>query len=148
MTDPAPNATVHAQLIQLSMEKLTEAYVTAREHRAVLQHELETKLEKFDAVMGQLSNAMLAKLTAEGVTSAPNEFGTPYIYPNVTGNIVDFEQLWKFMIAYDRPDLLHKRLTLTAVTEWNETNPDKPVPGVQLATVNQVRVTAPKKRKH
>lgn len=130
----------------LPMTKLTQSYVEVRgkldEHK-----KNATKIEEqYEAVLRELGDAMLAKMTDEGVTSAPNEYGTPYIYPYVTGNIVDFELLWKWMIAKDRPDVLQKRLTLSTVTAWNEENPAKPVPGVSVSTINQVRVTAPKRK--
>lgn len=130
----------HAQLVKVPMGKLVQKHQQLKGLRDDIRKEAERKIGPIDDAMAELQSAMLAKLNADGATSQRTEHGTPYIYPQQTGTIVDMNELWAFITANDLPELLQRRLTLSEVTAHNEANPDNPVPGVEVSTIRTVRV--------
>lgn len=129
-------------MAEAPMDALTKRYREIREKKGELTHELNKQIEPLDQALDALARAMLAKLNKEKSTSQKTLHGTVYIYPHTTGTIVDFDALWEFIRDEDKPELLQRRLTLSEVTANNEANPDAPVPGVQLETIQTVRVKA------
>lgn len=125
-----------------TMGKLAERYRKIRDDLAAMKKAYDESLEPYMTALSVIERAMLMKLHKDDATSAKTPSGTVYISNNTIASIVDFEELWEYMKANDRPDLLQKRLTLSAVTDINEANPEEPVPGVHTEVFQTIRVRA------
>jgi hypothetical protein len=124
------------------MGNLAERYKQLRTAMSDMKKAYDEQLEPYLNALSIIERAMLMKLHAEGATSAKTLSGTVYIRNNTTASIVDFDELWKYMQENDRPELLQRRLTLSAVTEINEANPEAPVPGVHTDTYQTIALRA------
>jgi hypothetical protein len=125
-----------------SMDLLTKRYVELREQKKEIEDAVKAQVEPISEALEQLATAMLAKLHDEGATSQRTSNGTVYIHTTSTGSIVDFESLWAFVKENDMPEIFQKRITLSAVDDFNELHPDTPVPGVVTEKVQSARVRA------
>lgn len=125
-----------------SMEALAERYVLLRNHKKEIEDAVKVKIDPITEAMDAISTAMLAKLHAEGSTSAKTPHGTVYISTTGGGSIIDYEALWEFVKANDMPQIFQRRLSISEVEDHNETHPENPVPGVTLQKIQSVRVRA------
>jgi hypothetical protein len=96
----------------------TRAQRLAKEKEAALIEEQEKDLQKL----------IIAKMRADGMTAMGAANGLVKLQTNIDPIAVDWRALWDYIKANDAFELLHKRVTVTAVKEHWENGEE--IPGV------------------
>lgn len=123
-----------------SAAALTKVYLQLREAKAGIAKKAKEDTDKIVPYMTQIENELMRRMDKDQASSIKTTAGTPYISETITGDIVDYDAFMKFVKDNQRPDMLQKRLSLSIVNEYNEENPDSPVPGVYFSTIRRLNV--------
>lgn len=110
--------------ISSHLPDLTDQYITIRAQRLVLAKEVEAMEE----AEKDLYRTIIAKLREGGMTGIGGKMGFIKMHESIEPIAQDWPATWAFIKANDAFELLHKRLTVTAVKERWEAGEE--VPGV------------------
>ena len=114
---------------------LVDAYIAKRDERLKLDKEAAALKEHED----DLHKVIIAKLREQGATAYGGLRGVVKMHENVEPNVEDWPQTYEYIKANDAWELLHKRITVTAVKErWDA---GEAVPGVGRVTKYKLTVS-------
>lgn len=120
--DPADDAPV--PVISSNLPDLVDAYIVQRQQRLIMAKEVEA-LEEAEK---ELYKTIVAKYREAGMTACGGKFGLVKMTESKEPIAEDWAQVWKYIKENDAWELLHKRITVTAVRErWDA---GESVPGI------------------
>ena len=93
------------------------------------KRELTKKLEEVDAIISMQEQELLERMDKEGVDKSTGKKASVSVSENMSFNIVEFDQLWKFATKNDYGHLFHRRVTDAACREVFEKKGN--VPGLE-----------------
>lgn len=99
---------------------------------------LEEKIKDIESEYGQLEEALLGKLKADGVDKATGKSATVSITSSVTASVVDWDKLHAFIKKTGNTQLYYRRVSDPAYRELLETK--GVVPGIQPFTKTKLNL--------
>jgi len=138
MNDPDPPEPAEAiPSISSNLPDLVDNYITTRAQRLVLAKEV-TELEETEK---ELYRTIVAKFRDQKITALGGKMGILKMAETIEPNAEDWLQIWEHIKATGDFELLHKRLTVTAVKErWDD---GVEVPGVGRVPKYTLTVSKP-----
>jgi hypothetical protein len=120
--DPADHKDV--PVISSNLPDLVDNYITTRAQRLVLAKQAE----EMEEAEKEMYKTIIAKLREGGMSAMGGKVGVVKLHETVEPIAQDWPATWAFIKEHDAFELLHKRLTVTAVKErWEH---GEEVPGV------------------
>ena len=102
-----------------------DALFKLREKLREIQDQEKAQLE----LIGAAEVVLMETMAREGVEKSTGKFATVSISENIVANVVDWDELWKYIIKTKQTHLLQKRASDPAIRELFELG--KNVPGVE-----------------
>jgi len=111
-------------IISSNLPDLVDNYITTRAQRLVMQKQVD-EIEELEK---ELNKTIIAKLREGGMTAMGGKVGLVKMHEAIEPIAEDWPATWAYMKEHDAFELVHKRLTVTAVKErWEH---GEEVPGV------------------
>jgi hypothetical protein len=138
------------------LAKLAKIFVAARDKKAALKKAFEAEEAKIDGIMDECKRIMLAENPADsGVKTLSTDNGTISYGLKTKASVSDWTELYKFIAANNRFDMLHKRVSDGVIEEYaiengvpNPDDPDNPgkipPPGVLLHSERTISIARPR----
>ena len=105
-------------------DKLTLAYIKMRDRRAELAKEYEAEdariQEQMDMVETELKN-MCEEIGADSIKTA---YGTVYRSVKTQYQVNDWDNMYKFVMEHNIPQVLFKRISTTNMKQFLDENPN------------------------
>jgi hypothetical protein len=105
-------------------DKLTLAYIKMRDKRAELAKEYEAEdariQEQMDMVEAELKN-MCEEIGADSIKTA---YGTVYRSVKTQYQVNDWDNMYKFVMEHNIPQVLFKRISTTNMKQFLDENPN------------------------
>ena len=105
-------------------DKLTLAYIKMRDRRAELAKEYEAEdariQEQMDMVEAELKN-MCEEIGADSIKTA---YGTVYRSVKTQYQVNDWDNMYKFVMEHNIPQVLFKRISTTNMKQFLDENPN------------------------
>lgn len=127
---------VAATLTDKPIGDLIDGMFALRERK----RELEAQIKEIEGEYDGLSNTLLEKFEAEHATASRGSKATASVTTSVTGNIVEFDDLCKFVKRTGYFHLFERRISATAYRELLDSG--KKVPGVETFVKKRVNLRA------
>lgn len=128
LMDPLPQISSH-------LPDLVDAYIAKRDERLKMDKEAAALKEHED----DLHKTIIAKLREQGATAYGGLRGVVKLHEKQEPNVEDWPATYAFIKENDAWELLHKRITVTAVKErWDA---GEAVPGVGRVTKYNLTVS-------
>jgi hypothetical protein len=122
--DPSDSKDAPLPTISSNLPDLTDNYIAIRAQRLVLAKQVE----EMEEAEKDLYKTIIAKLREAGMSAVGGKLGLVKMSETVEPIAQDWRQTWDYIKKHDAFELLHKRLTVTAVKERWEAGEE--VPGV------------------
>ena len=129
--------------MQVPIEKLTKTYIKIRDKRKGLSEEFKKKDNKLVEQLNKISQALLAHCDEHGVTGAKTTEGQFYRTVKQRYWTSDWEQMYKFVLEHEAPELMEKRLNQTNMRQFLEENPDLLPKGLNVDSEYTISVRKP-----
>lgn len=121
----------------ITLEKLIEV---DRKITAKLA-ELSAEEKRIKAERTEIRNAMLAKMQADGLTTATIKgVGTAYIYKSTNASIADDSAFYSWVKENDAFEALERRVKGTFVTTYMQDHEGRTPPGLNVYSELEVRI--------
>jgi hypothetical protein len=108
--------------------------------------DLESLIDEDKAIIKEVSTILEADLVADGVRSVATEHGTIHTVSRTTARVLDPQATQDFVIKGNNPGAINWAANPLWCRKYAEEY-GAPVPGVELSTIRQLRITAPKPTK-
>ena len=105
-------------------EKLTRVYLKIRDKKALLASEFKEREEDLTQQLDKVKAALLDYCKEQGLESVKTSEGVFYRSVRTSYWTSDWESMHRFVMEYDVPEFLEKRLNQTNVKTFLEENPD------------------------
>jgi len=114
----------------LSIERLTGAYVKIRDARTALAAKFKTEDGELQEQQEQIKRALLEYCETTGLESGRTSAGTFYRTVKTRYWTSDWESVYKVIIDQGMPELLEKRLNQSVIKDLLEEDPQFALPGL------------------
>ena len=108
----------------IPIDKLTKTYLKIRTKRAELVAKFKEDEEHLVQQMDKIKKALLAYCKEHGAESVKTSEGVFYRTTKARYWTSDWEQMHKFILEHEVPELLDKRLNQSNMRQFLEENPD------------------------
>lgn len=125
------------------LDAAINAAIELRNRKSEITAKYKEQCAAIDAAIERLEAAVLGELDELGVTQIKSGSGLAYIETKRRPTCGDWGQLYNYIIAQHRPDLLQKRLSESAILEILDTTETLP-PGVSLMQERNVIFRSPR----
>ena len=125
--------------MSIKPETLISAYIDLRDKRSKLKEKFTKLDEELVAKMDKLEGALLKRLNEAGTESLKTESGTAYVQLKKKASCADWTGFWQWIVDHGRPDMLEKRVSASAVKEYEEEHKALP-PYLNVITEREVIV--------
>lgn len=112
--------------------KLTKAYINIRARRTEIASEFKKEDDRLKEQQDKIKATLLKFCKENDIDSVRTEAGVFYRSQKRRYWTSDWESMHKFILEYEAPEFLEKRLNQTAVREFLEENPDILPPGLNV----------------
>lgn len=114
----------------MNLDDVVGKYIELRDRKAQMKKEFSAKVEKIDAAMNKIENAILATFDKMGgVQSIRTTHGTPYVQLRESVTVADRDSYFDFVRENEAWDMLESRANKTAVMQYKEEHGELP-PGL------------------
>jgi hypothetical protein len=124
---------------QARIDTVIEKYIELREKRAILKRAYEQEDFILKEAAEKVEGWLLKKLNEEKVESFKTAVGTAYIAQETRASCADWPSFWQFCADNQLVSLLEKRVSISAIKEFEETNGQLP-PFINKTVERVVRV--------
>ena len=125
---------------EISLDKLTRAYIKIRDARAELTTAYKAKDEDLVGQMDAIKRALLDHCKEHGVDSVRTSEGMFYRTVNTRYWTSDWESMNQFIMEHVVPEFYEKRLNQTVMKQFLEENPHLMPPGLNVDSEYMVSV--------
>lgn len=126
--------------------ELTEMYITIRDRMAARKAEFDAADNADRELQRKIELVLLAKMDADGETSAKTPYGTAFIQTTDFASVAQRDDFMTYVKQHDAFDLLETRCSKTGVRSFIEENGVVP-PGINYGTRREVMVRRPSKKR-
>lgn len=120
----------------MSLQDLTQQYLDLRAQIA----ELDEKRKVLEGTKAGLEAQLLAAMEDTGVTSFNTDGALVYRQVRMFANVTDMEALLAYCKQHDSLHLLQRRVSIDALREWLEHDPNAVVEGIQVGAKSTISV--------
>ena len=125
---------------EISLDKLTRAYIKIRDARAELTTAYKAKDEDLVGQMDAIKRALLDHCKEHGVDTVRTSEGMFYRTVKTRYWTSDWESMNQFIIEHVVPEFYEKRLNQTVMKQFLEENPHLMPPGLNVDSEYMVSV--------
>jgi hypothetical protein len=125
---------------EISLDKLTRAYIKIRDARAELTTAYKAKDEDLVGQMDAIKRALLDHCKEHGVDSVRTSEGMFYRTVKTRYWTSDWESMNQFIMEHMVPEFYEKRLNQTVMKQFLEENPHLMPPGLNVDSEYMVSV--------
>ena len=125
---------------EISLDKLTRAYIKIRDARAELTTAYKAKDEDLVGQMDAIKRALLDHCKEHGVDSVRTSEGMFYRTVKTRYLTSDWESMNQFIMEHVVPEFYEKRLNQTVMKQFLEENPHLMPPGLNVDSEYMVSV--------
>ena len=125
---------------EISLDKLTRAYIKIRDARAELTTAYKAKDEDLVGQMDAIKRALLDHCKEHGVDSVRTSEGMFYHTVKTRYWTSDWESMNQFIMEHVVPEFYEKRLNQTVMKQFLEENPHLMPPGLNVDSEYMVSV--------
>jgi len=130
----------------VDFELRVEQYRKLRAKQEEIEERHKEELAPYKKAKADLEALMLGWLNATGQENAKTKAGTVYKKTDFSASLEDPDAFMRYVIGSEAWDLIDRKANKTAIKDFLEEHKTLP-PGVKVATVVKVGVTAPTKPK-
>jgi len=123
----------------MQMDRMVRVYRKIREARAELKAEFDEKDKEFKEKLKTLEEAFMAQMNEIGSDSIKTPDGVVFRQVTTKASIADASAFFPWVRDHDAFDMLQKRVTIKAVTDFIEDNGEAP-PGISVHREHEIRV--------
>ena len=116
----------------IPVDKLTKAYLRIRSKRAELANKFKEEENNLLDQMEKIKKALLDYCKSHNVESVKTSEGVFYRTTRAKYWTSDWEQMHKFILEHEVPELLDKRLNQSNMRQFLEENPDVVPKGINV----------------
>lgn len=131
-----------AQMKKAPVSVVVKLHNELKQRIAAKKAELELALAPLQERQDMVLLVLLDHLNREGAQNIKTANGTVYAYTSKSYTIVDDEALWAWAKTNDASEIFQRRINVSAVEGFNESNPDNPVAGLHRESIKSARVRA------
>ena len=96
---------------QVKADRLVKAFISMRDKRAELSREYENADKKIETQMEMVESELMKLCKEVGADSLRTEFGNVYKSVKTTYETSDWDNLYKFIVENNVPQILHRRIS-------------------------------------
>lgn len=115
---------------EISTEKLVSIYIKMRDKRAAIKAAYEEEDKGIRDQMDAVEQHLLETCKRAGADSIKTKMGTVIRGVRTQYWTSDWENMHRFIIENNAPELLERRISQSTMKEFLENNPDKLPPGL------------------
>jgi arsenate reductase-like glutaredoxin family protein len=108
---------------QPQADRLVKAYVKMRDKRAEILRAYEEEDGKIEAQMDMISAELMRMCKEIGADSIRTEFGNVYRTVRTRYETTDWDNMYKFIMEHDIPQVLERRISVTNMKQFLDENP-------------------------
>jgi len=108
---------------QPQADRLVKAYVKMRDKRAEILRTYEEEDGKIEAQMDMISAELMRMCKEIGADSIRTEFGNVYRTVRTRYETTDWDNMYKFIMEHDIPQVLERRISVTNMKQFLDENP-------------------------
>jgi arsenate reductase-like glutaredoxin family protein len=108
---------------QPQADRLVKAYVKMRDKRAEILRAYEEEDGKIEAQMDMISAELMRMCKDIGADSIRTEFGNVYRTVRTRYETTDWDNMYKFIMEHDIPQVLERRISVTNMKQFLDENP-------------------------
>ena len=122
-------------------------YLAVKAKKEEFEASAKITIAKYDEALERGNIRLRAFLSATNQTSASTSSGSVIQSITIQPRVGDWAMLHKWIVENNRPDMLQKRVTATAINQFAEENSGDLPPGVSTEKVRTISVHKPKVKK-
>ena len=126
--------------MQVTADKLVNAYIKIRDQRAVLKKEFDLKDEELEAKQKDLETALLDILSTAGGENIRTTYGTATRSLKTRYWSQDWKSMYKFIQEHNAPYLLEQRIHQSNLKKFLDEHPDLMPMGLNIAQAYSITV--------
>lgn len=108
---------------QPQADRLVKAYIKMRDKRAEILRAYEEEDGKIEAQMDMISAELMRMCKEIGADSIRTEFGNVYRTVRTRYETTDWDNMYKFIMEHDIPQVLERRISVTNMKQFLDENP-------------------------
>lgn len=108
---------------QPQADRLVKAYVKMRDKRAEILRAYEEEDGKIETQMDMISAELMRMCKEIGADSIRTEFGNVYRTVRTRYETTDWDNMYKFIMEHDIPQVLERRISVTNMKQFLDENP-------------------------
>lgn len=138
----SPAAAPLAPLLAPQLEATVAKYISLRDKKASLKKKFTADTEAIDALLDKVESYFMGHMAANGLTSLPTKYGTPYLAKQTSATVADRSEFKAWLAAEPErfDEYCDLRANKTAIAAMVENEQDLP-PGINWTSRQVVNVT-------
>jgi arsenate reductase-like glutaredoxin family protein len=108
---------------QPQADRLVKAYIKMRDKRAEILRAYEEEDGKIETQMDMISAELMRMCKEIGADSIRTEFGNVYRTVRTRYETTDWDNMYKFIMEHDIPQVLERRISVTNMKQFLDENP-------------------------
>ena len=125
---------------QSMLTKLTGTYIKIRDKRNEVKAAFDEEYERLSEQQDLIKQKLMDHCKEHGVESVKTGAGLFYRTTKTKYWTNDWEQMHKFILEHEVPELLERRVSQKAIAQYLEENPDKLPKGLNSVTEYTINV--------
>jgi len=125
---------------QSMLTKLTGTYIKIRDKRNEVKAAFDKEYERLSEQQDLIKQKLMDHCKEHGVESVKTGAGLFYRTTKTKYWTDDWEQMHKFILEHEVPELLERRVSQKAIAQYLEENPDKLPKGLNSVTEYTINV--------
>jgi len=122
------------------LTKLTRTYIKIRDKRNEVKAAFDEEYERLSEQQDLIKQKLMDHCKEHGVDSVKTGAGLFYRTTKTKYWTDDWEQMHKFILEHEVPELLERRVSQKAIAQYLEENPDKLPKGLNSVTEYTINV--------
>jgi phage pi2 protein 07 len=122
------------------LTKLTRTYIKIRDKRNEVKAAFDEEYERLSEQQDLIKQKLMDHCKEHGVESVKTGAGLFYRTTKTKYWTDDWEQMHKFILEHEVPELLERRVSQKAIAQYLEENPDKLPKGLNSVTEYTINV--------
>lgn len=116
-----------------TMDQVIAAYLHLRQQKEEMARRHKEEMAPLTESMNKLLAWTHQQLQSQGQKNARVDSGTAFLQTDVSATVVDWDQLWQFVIDNNMKAMLERRVSKGVVQEYIESTGEIP-PGVKVTS--------------
>jgi len=132
-------------MTDISVEDVVAKYRALRDKKSAIEAETKEKVAAIKESMALIENYLMDLSNKTGIESFKTQAGTAYVSETQAVKVTDWDEVLEFIKHNDQYELLTRKVSATVARDIVD-ELGKPIPGVELVGIKNVRFRAPAKK--